>query len=63
MPWHDIAMQVQGDPVKDMARHFIQYWNYAKIDINSRNKKNVLKIKPTDNNIDDNIDEEDQIQL
>ena len=26
MPWHDIALQVKGDAVIDMTRHFVQYW-------------------------------------
>ena len=33
MPWHDIAVKFQGEPVKDLSRHFIQYWNFAKIDL------------------------------
>ncbi|KRX08542.1 hypothetical protein PPERSA_13023 [Pseudocohnilembus persalinus] len=33
MPWHDIHLQITGDPVKDMTRHFIQYWNFAKNNI------------------------------
>ncbi|KAK8088668.1 Phospholipase [Apiospora hydei] len=28
MPWHDIAMQVVGQPARDLTRHFIQRWNY-----------------------------------
>jgi phosphatidylserine/phosphatidylglycerophosphate/cardiolipin synthase-like enzyme len=23
MPWHDVAVLVQGDAVKDLTRHFI----------------------------------------
>lgn len=30
MPWHDIALQFQGDVVLDLLRHFVQYWYYAK---------------------------------
>ncbi|EGR27867.1 phospholipase d1, putative [Ichthyophthirius multifiliis] len=40
MPWHDIGMMVEGEPVKDMCRHFIQYWNFAKIDIYDKNDNN-----------------------
>ena len=36
MPWHDIAMMVVGDPVRDLSRHFIQYWNFAEIDLRFR---------------------------
>lgn len=28
MPWHDIAMQIVGQPARDVGRHFIQRWNY-----------------------------------
>jgi len=31
MPWHDVHMRVIGTPVKDMVRHFIQYWNFSKV--------------------------------
>lgn len=30
MPWHDIAMQVVGQPARDLTRHFIQRWNYLR---------------------------------
>ncbi|KAK4982894.1 Phospholipase D1 [Elasticomyces elasticus] len=28
MPWHDIAMQLVGQPARDVARHFVQRWNF-----------------------------------
>lgn len=28
MPWHDISMQVVGQPARDLTRHFVQRWNY-----------------------------------
>lgn len=28
MPWHDIGMQLVGQPARDLARHFVQRWNY-----------------------------------
>jgi phospholipase D1/2 len=30
MPWHDIAVMVQGAAARDAARHFIQRWNSIK---------------------------------
>ncbi|KAL1922133.1 uncharacterized protein VTP21DRAFT_10775 [Calcarisporiella thermophila] len=30
MPWHDLALQVIGQPARDIARHFIQRWNYLR---------------------------------
>lgn len=29
MPWHDIGMQVVGQPARDLTRHFVQRWNYV----------------------------------
>lgn len=28
MPWHDVGMQVVGQPARDVARHFVQRWNH-----------------------------------
>ncbi|KAF8635992.1 hypothetical protein AX15_000154 [Amanita polypyramis BW_CC] len=28
MPWHDVGLQVVGQPARDLARHFIQRWNW-----------------------------------
>lgn len=28
MPWHDISMQIVGQPARDVGRHFVQRWNY-----------------------------------
>ena len=28
MPWHDVGMQVVGQPARDLARHFTERWNY-----------------------------------
>jgi phospholipase D1/2 len=29
MPWHDVSMQVVGQPARDLTRHFVQRWNYV----------------------------------
>ncbi|KAL8777149.1 MAG: hypothetical protein Q9213_007988, partial [Squamulea squamosa] len=29
MPWHDISMQVIGQPARDLTRHFVQRWNFV----------------------------------
>jgi phospholipase D1/2 len=29
MPWHDVAIQIQGPSVNDIARHFTNYWNFV----------------------------------
>lgn len=30
MPWHDIGVMVCGEPASDLARHFIERWNWVK---------------------------------
>ena len=32
MPWHDVQCALWGPPCRDIARHFVQRWNYAKVD-------------------------------
>ena len=27
MPWHDVGMQIVGQPARDLCRHFVQRWN------------------------------------
>ena len=31
MPWHDISCCVYGEPARDVARHFIQRFNFTKV--------------------------------
>ncbi|KAG8544075.1 hypothetical protein GDO81_023116 [Engystomops pustulosus] len=31
MPWHDISSVVHGHAARDVARHFIQRWNFTKV--------------------------------
>ncbi|TDL17878.1 phospholipase D, partial [Rickenella mellea] len=28
MPWHDVGMQLVGQPARDLCRHFVQRWNH-----------------------------------
>ncbi|KAF9312591.1 hypothetical protein BG003_006127 [Podila horticola] len=30
MPWHDVSVGVAGQPARDIARHFVQRWNFVK---------------------------------
>ena len=46
MPWHDIHMMLIGDALKDMCRHFIQYWNFAKINIYDKEHE-VAQLHPS----------------
>ncbi|WVR06183.1 hypothetical protein IAU60_003213 [Kwoniella sp. DSM 27419] len=27
MPWHDVGLQIVGQPARDLCRHFVQRWN------------------------------------
>ena len=31
MPWHDIAVCLYGQSARDVARHFIQRFNFTKV--------------------------------
>jgi phosphatidylserine/phosphatidylglycerophosphate/cardiolipin synthase-like enzyme len=39
MPWHDVHCRLEGQPARDVARHFIQRWNYS---IATRSKKEKM---------------------
>ncbi|XP_065911385.1 phospholipase D2-like [Dysidea avara] len=39
MPWHDIAVCLYGQPARDVARHFIQRFNFTKL---SKRKTNSI---------------------
>ncbi|KAF9408197.1 hypothetical protein BGZ94_002394 [Podila epigama] len=30
MPWHDVSVGLAGQPARDIARHFVQRWNFVK---------------------------------
>ena len=44
MPWRDIALRVIGEPVKDLVRHFIQYWNFTHIDLATEDLDQLIKL-------------------
>lgn len=31
MPWRDLSAAIQGKAARDVARHFIQRWNFTKV--------------------------------
>lgn len=31
MPWHDVHCALWGPACRDIARHFVQRWNHAKV--------------------------------
>ena len=44
MPWHDIGGCVCGPAARDIARHFIQRWNYIKLKKVRHNKNYVILV-------------------
>lgn len=42
MPWHDVAVMLKGQVVKDFIIHFVQYWNHAMIDTSGTSNKGKL---------------------
>lgn len=42
MPWHDIAIKIDGPSVKDVCRHFIQYWNYVNVQLGMDQKRVLM---------------------
>lgn len=47
MPWHDVAVMLKGDIVKDFTSHFITYWNHAR---ESNSESEILFSKRVGNN-------------
>jgi phosphatidylserine/phosphatidylglycerophosphate/cardiolipin synthase-like enzyme len=47
MPWHDVSIGIYGESAQDLARHFIEYWNHAKIDYEGTKNKKDGVLKPT----------------
>jgi phospholipase D1/2 len=49
IPWHDIAACVFGSAAQDIAKHFIECWNYVKMK-NCCNSSEYLNIESYKNN-------------
>ena len=45
MPWRDIAIKLKGMVTKDITRLFIQYWSFAKYDVEGKAKKKDFLFK------------------
>ncbi|KAK8858386.1 hypothetical protein IAR55_002613 [Kwoniella newhampshirensis] len=39
MPWHDVGLQIVGQPARDLCRHFVQRWNLL---IRTKNHKRQM---------------------
>ena len=48
MPWRDIAVKLKGKVVKDVTRHFMQYWNFAKYESEGKKNTSLLLFQKTD---------------
>lgn len=48
MPWHDVSIGFIGQPARDVARHFIQRWNFIKKTKGENNPKYSVLIPKSD---------------
>jgi phospholipase D1/2 len=42
MPWHDVAIKIEGGSVTDLSRHFVQYWNYVNFQLNMNERELLM---------------------
>lgn len=47
MPWHDIGLQLVGQPARDLCRHFIQRWNFL-LRIKNHTRQMPFLVPPPD---------------
>ncbi|KAJ9102280.1 hypothetical protein QFC19_004828 [Naganishia cerealis] len=47
MPWHDVGLQIVGQPARDLCRHFIQRWNHL-IRIKNHSRPMPFLLPPSD---------------
>jgi phospholipase D1/2 len=45
MPWQDIGIQIRGDSVIDLLRHFVQYWYYVEGEKNADPYQHTKSLK------------------
>ena len=61
MPWHDIASRLSGAAAKDVARHFIQRWNFTKMEkAKERNDYPLIVPKKYDEQEEEGEQEEEE---
>ena len=44
MPWHDIAIQIRGSSVHDVARHFTNFWNFVNFQTKIDDDRELLNL-------------------
>lgn len=47
MPWHDVGLQIVGQPARDLCRHFVQRWNHL-IRIKNHTRPMPFLLPPSD---------------
>lgn len=47
MPWHDVGLQLVGQPARDLCRHFIQRWNFL-LRIKNHSRQMPFLVPPPD---------------
>lgn len=47
MPWHDVGLQIVGQPARDLCRHFVQRWNYL-LRIKNHTRQMPFLVPPPD---------------
>ncbi|GAC95524.1 phospholipase D active site motif containing protein [Pseudozyma hubeiensis SY62] len=47
MPWHDVGLQLVGQPARDLCRHFIQRWNFL-LRIKNHTRQMPFLVPPPD---------------
>ncbi|CAI2368575.1 unnamed protein product [Moneuplotes crassus] len=52
MPWQDIHLFVRGEVAQDLAVHFIEYWNNAKVDVEGTPDNDGGYLWPVENLMD-----------
>ena len=66
MPWRDIAVQLEGEVVGQMKRHFLKFWNFTNIEFGLKkatrrrrkeNKQLVIKKKKARLQVQEDFDE------
>ncbi|KAI3632485.1 hypothetical protein MIR68_009591 [Amoeboaphelidium protococcarum] len=50
MPWHDVACSLSGQSAKDVARHFVQRWNFIKFQKSKERDDIVYLLPPSEDN-------------
>lgn len=55
MPWHDVSCVVLGSVARDVARHFIQRWNYTKFTKVKFNQRYPWLIPKSYDNVDTRV--------